>query len=854
MPSEGIPSPKEFFGFEIGEDRKLARWDKIVEYFYLLAERSKRIKVVELGKSTEGNPFILAYISSPENLEKLEEYRRISYTLANPKGLTDSEALSLAKKGKAVIAITNSLHATEVGGTQMAVQLAYHLVTSDDETVREILDNVILLLFPCFNPDGQIMVVDWYYKYLGTEYEGTSPPWLYHKYTGHDNNRDAIALTQKESQMFSKVIYKEWMPQAYIDNHHMGSYGARLYIPPWYDPICPEIDPLVYREHQWFGGFMAVKLEEAGCQGVESGPPFTAEWTASFLNLANMMNICAMLTESASVKIATPIYVHKHQLTGHRGRVGDKKQYSFPNPWPGGWWRLKDIVKQQFVSNMAALELAAKMKDTILYNMYLKAKRNIEKGLNESPYAFIVSLDDQHDPNTALKMIDLFRKLDVEVHVAKKPFKVGNKIYPAGTYVIFTSQPKRSFVKYVLEKTEYPDNEWTRARDGTPIRPYDVASYTIPDYMGVNVDIVEEKLDGEFELIGDVVYPSIPIEPSKFGYLMDCRFNDTFAAVNVLLASGFKVYRVLKDVNVSSGIILPVGSFYIPVQENVWDKLNEVSKEFHIPVYSLTSELNVDIVEIKPARIGIYQRYYGGNMDEGWTRWLLEHFRFPVQVVMDNDIKSGELTKKIDVLIFADDSTAIILGESKEAVEKALTERFKRPVFLPPIPPEYMSGIKKDGVEKVREFVVNGGTILTFNNACEFAIETLKLKLNNVAKNLDPKTFFCPGSVLKVNVDITHPLCYGMPRSSKVFFYDSPIIEILPTFYSEQYEAPVTYPERDIKSSGWLIGESYLSRKPALIVAKEGKGKAILYAFRPQFRAQTHATFKLIFNALYMYS
>jgi hypothetical protein len=852
MSSGKVIPPREFFGFEIGEDRKLARWDKIVEYFKHLQENSNRIKVVELGKTTEGNPFILAYISSPENLKRLEEYRQISYRLANPRGLSDEEASKLAKMGKAVVAITNSLHATEVGGTQMSIELAYKLVTGEDETTKEILNNVILLLFPCFNPDGQIMVVDWYNKYLGTEYEGTAPPWLYHKYTGHDNNRDAIALTQKESQMFSKVIYKEWMPQAYIDNHHMGSYGARLYIPPWYDPICPEVDPLVYREHQWFGGFMAVKLEEAGCQGVEGGPPFTAEWTASFLNLANLMNICAMLTESASVKIATPIYIHKHQLTGNRGRVGDKKQYSFPNPWPGGWWKLKDIIKQQLISNLAALELAAKMKETILKNMYIKAKRNIEKGLNEPPYAFIVSLEDQHDPNTALKMIDVFRKLDVEVHVAKKPFKIGNTVYPAGTFVIFSAQPKRAFVKYVLEKTEYPDNEWTRARDGTPIRPYDVASYTIPDYMGVKVDVAMDRFDGEFEMIDEVIYPYTPVAESRFGYMLDCRLNDTFAAVNVLLSSGFKVYRVLKDVKVDD-VTLPMGSFYIPVQDKVLDALNSVSREFHVPVYNLKSELNVDLIEVKQARVGIYQRYYGGNMDEGWTRWLLEHFKFPIQVILDEDIRGGKLSEKVDVLIFADDNSAIIVGESKEAIEKALTERFKRPYVMPPIPPEYMSGIKKEGVEKVREFVSKGGVLLAFNGSCDFAIEALKLKLNNAAKNLDPKVFFCPGSVLNVNVDNTHPLCYGMPKTSKVFFYDSPILEILPTYYSELYEAPVTYPETNIKSSGWLIGESYLSRKPALVVAKEGSGKAVLYAFRPQFRAQTHGTFKLIFNALYKY-
>ena len=850
MAVKDIPSPREFFGFEIGEDCRLARWDRIVEYFRVLGERSDRVRVEVLGETTEGNPFLLVYITSPENMKNLEKYKEISYRLANPKGLSEEEVERLIKEGKAVVAITNSLHATEVGGTQMAVELAYELAVGDDEETRRILNNVILLLFPCFNPDGQIMVVDWYNKWLGTKYEGTSPPTLYHKYVGHDNNRDAWMLTQKESKMFAKVVYKEWKPQAYIDNHHMGSYGARLYIPPWYDPICPDVDPLVWREHQLFGSYMAVRLEEEGCKGVEGGPPFTAEWTASFLNLANLLNICGMLTESASVKIATPIYIHKHQLTGNRGRIGDKKQYSYPNPWPGGWWRLKDIIKQQKTSNLAALELAAKAREVLLRNMYIKAKRNIERGLTEPPYAFIIPTDNQHDPLTTLKLIQIFLNLDVEVHRAVEPFNVNGRIYPAGTYVIFTAQPARAFIKYVLEKTRYPDNEWTRARDGTPLRPYDVASFTIPDYMGVKVDEVEEKFEGEFEKVSEVIYPKYNVNYSPNGYIISCSCNDAYAAVNRLLLSGYSVLRLLEKFSMD-GYTYPAGSFYIPDQKGILEELKKVSDEYHLKITPIDFEIKAKMAKIKLLRIGIYQRYYGGNMDEGWTRWLLEQYNFPYKIIKDEDIKSGKLSEKVDLIIFADDFPAIIIGESKEAIEKAFSERFKRPFILPPIPPEYMSGIKKEGVEKLKEFVNNGGVMLAFNRSCEFAIENFKLPINNISKNLDPKKFFCPGSILRVEVDNEHPLCYGMPKRSFIFFHNSPILQIVPSFYNELFSAPITYSEADVKESGWLIGEENLYRKPALIEAKREKGKIILYAFRPQFRAQTHATFKVLFNAFY---
>ncbi|MCS7369509.1 MAG: M14 family metallopeptidase, partial [archaeon GBS-70-058] len=751
-------------------------------------------------------------------------------------------------EGKVVFVITNSLHATEVGGTQMSIELAYKLVTGEDETTKEILDNVILLLFPCINPDGQIMVVDWYYKYLGTEYEGTSLPWLYHKYVGHDNNRDAWMLTQVESNLIADAIYRFWKPQVFIDNHQMGSYGARLYIPPFYDPICPEVDPLVYREHQWFGGFMAVKLEEAGCQGVEGGPPYTAEMLAGFLDMANLMNVCAMLTESASVKIATPIYVHKHQLTGNRGRVGDKKQYSFPNPWPGGWWRLKDIVRQQLISNLAALELAARMKDTILRNMYIKAKRNIEKGLNEPPYAYAIPIDSQADPGAALKMVELLLKWGVEVFVCEGEVKAGNRVYPSGTYFVFAAQPYRGLLRYLLEKTIYPDNEWTRARDGTPIRPYDTATFTVPDYLGVKVDVLDVKLEGVFRRVDGNVYPVYNVSSSDYGYIVSSAYNSAFGVVNGVLNSGGRVFRILSPITID-GNVYPLGSFYIPSDVNQ-SLLEYLSNVYHVPIVPLKCKLDVDVCEVKRLRVGIYQRYYGGNMDEGWTRWILEQHGFPYEVIRDKDIVDGKLMEKIDLLIFADDNPALILGESKGAIEKALSELYRRPVVLPPIPPEYMSGIKKEGLEKVKDFVNNGGTLLTFNSSCELAIDAFKLPINIPSKKLDPKEFFCPSTILKVNVDNTHPLCYGMPKLAYVMYHNSMILELVPAFNNEAFQTPMTYPESDIMQSGWLIGEKYLSRKPALIDVKQGKGRIVLYAFRPQFRGQTLGTFKTIFNAI----
>ena len=288
--TEKITSPETFFGFQLGSDRKIARWDKIVEYFYLLEKQSKKIKVINMGPSTEGNPFLLVIISSPGNIANLDHLKEVNAKISDPRGLSEEEVKELVKEGKAVICQSMSLHATEIGGTQMAPELAYDLLTRTDEETERILNNVIFLMIPCFNPDGQIMVTDWYYKWLGTEYEGCNLPWLYHKYVGHDNNRDAFMTNMVESQYAAKIMYQEWHPQAYQDHHHMGSYGARLYVAPYSEPIHPYADPLIWREHSWYGAHMAYKLEEKGKTGVLNAAQFLAWGHLGFHWIGNYHN------------------------------------------------------------------------------------------------------------------------------------------------------------------------------------------------------------------------------------------------------------------------------------------------------------------------------------------------------------------------------------------------------------------------------------------------------------------------------------------------------------------------------------------------------------------------------------
>ncbi|MGC9009168.1 MAG: M14 family zinc carboxypeptidase [Sulfolobales archaeon] len=846
-----IPEPREFFGFEIGDDRKLADWSRIVEYFYTLSKHSNRILVKELGKSTEGRPFIVAFISNPENLSRLEYYRKISCLISNPdRPIDQDEAERLVKEGRVVVAITNSIHATEVGGTQSSVELAYRLTSSNDPDILRILDNVIVILFPSFNPDGLDLVKEWYDKYIGTEYEGTPPPYLYHKYAGHDNNRDAYMLNLVESKLFAKVVYKEWCPQIYIDHHQMGSYGARLFLSPEMDPINPDVDPLNWWEVQFIGAYAASRLEAEGFSGVETHAPFTPDFISAFQTISYFMNIIGILTESASVKIATPIYIHKHQLRGYsRGRYSDRPFMHYPNPWPGGWWRLKDIVKQQVAVTIAILDVAARFREVFLRNAFLKATRSIRRGLETPPYAYVIP-EDQHDKNAVYKLIEILLNLGIKVHKSLEPIKVGNISYPAGSFIVYLAQPRRALAKHLLERYFYPDYEATRDPQGKPIKPYDIATDTIADFLGVEVYEINDKFSVKSIEIESITRPLPLVERAK-GYLIDPRINESYKLINILLNKNIAVYRIFEEVAVENHTI-PPGSFYIEYSDQAYETLKEASMTTFVQPIHINKPLDVkNIKRVELKRIGLYQRFYGGNMEEGWTRFVLEEFSFSYTQIRDQPIKSGELDKYVDLLIFPDDPLSFITGEN---IEEELSKRFKRPFKLPPTPPEYKSGIGSDGLERLKEFLNKGGEILTMGQAAELFTKGLKLPLKDLTEDItDPNQFLCPGSLLNVEIDINHPLGFGMPRRAYVLLTDRPVLEIIPNHYNENYKVVAWYPEQNILRSGWLIGEKLLSRKPALIEATVGKGRAYIYAFRPIFRAQTRGTFKLFFNALYRY-
>jgi hypothetical protein len=855
-----IPSPDRFFGFRMGADRKLANWDQLLDYYRLLAKSSDKIRLVELGKTSEGRPYIALFISSPENLAKLDHYRQLNARLADPRGLSESEAKKLVAEAKAVVIQSFGLHSSEVAASQTAAEFVYDSLTRTDEEARRVLDNVIGIVMPSINPDGTQMIADWYMKYVGTPYEAAGLPWLYQKYAGHDNNRDGFALNLPESQHLGKLMYRDWMPQAYVDHHQMGSGNARLYIPPYAEPIRPGADPLVWREMSWWGAHMGNSLEAAGKTGVIGSAIYSGWGHMGFHWITPFHNIAGMLTESASARLATPMFLHPDQLRGGpRGLPEYESQTTMPSLWPGGWWRVRDIVEQQKIAASATVDLAARNRETVLWNMYLKGTRQTARGASGEVKAYALPAA-QHDPLTARKLVNMLLNSGVEVRQAQAQFVADGHVYGPGSFVVSMAQPKQGLVRWMLGRTFYPDNSYTRDREGNPIRPYDMSTDTFAEFMGVRVDPVGERIEADLvKLTGHVPLSGTVAAKAAGAFVLSARLNDSFRAVNLLLDRGASVRRVGSDRAQAGGrsgvaaVGLEAGDFIVTGASDAL--ATEIAGQTGVDFKALEGAVPSSASEVRKTRVAMYQRYGGGNMDEGWTRLMFEQFDVPYKSIMDAEIKAGGLEAKYDVIVLPADSVAAMTGERPaggEAGGRGSQGRGGGRGGGPQNgPPEYRSGFGADGVKALEAFVEKGGTLLTFAQAGDLPIQRFGLPVRNVVAGLPSTEFWCPGSTLRVRFDNQHPVAYGMPNQGlALFMAGSQVYEVTSTDRSQDVEIVSTYGERDILQSGWLLGEQVIARKAAAVAVKHGEGRVVLIGFRPQHRDQTHGTFKLLFNAL----
>jgi hypothetical protein len=811
-----VTSPEQFLGFKPGTEKKLADMNQVVEYFRMLDGQSGRILVQEVGKTTEGNPFIVAIITSEKNQKNLEKYRTYQQLLADPRKITEKEANNMIADGKSVVMINCSIHATEIGANQMSMELAYDLATKNDRATTEILDNVILLLTPMHNPDGIKMVVDWYRKHVGTKYEGGRMPWLYQKYVGHDNNRDWYMFTQKETQLTLKV-HNAWHPQVIVDMHQMGSRGARLFVPPYVDPYEPNVDPILRQQVAMMGTFMASELTAQGKGGVIHSSQYDA-WTPARAYHHYHGGI-RILTEAASARVATPIEIEFEDLS----EQVKTPSVRMPLVWKGGKWSLRDIMDYDYAAAQAVLTNAARLRENWLRNFYRIHKKAVNR--SEPPFAFIVPAE-QRDLSTAVKMLNVLKMGAVEIHRAADSFDVEGHTYPAGSFILYMDQPYGGFAKALLEKQVYPE---IRETPGGPLKtPYDVVGHTLPLLMGVDVVQAEKPFQVDSVLISEITAPKGELEAveSAYGYAWGHATNDDMVALNRLATKGHTVFWTAERFE-ANGKTYPEGTMIVKSRGDLQDDLNSIIQDLWVQFDGLWAEPKVKMLALKEPRVGLYKSWTA-SMDEGWTRWVLEQYEIPFKSVFDKDIRKGSLKDMFDVIVIPDLRERAIINGVSEA----------------DVPPEYAGGIGEVGGKNLNDFVKNGGTVITLNGGADFAIKNLNLAVENSVEGLDRREFFIPGSILKALNDTSHPIAYGYGRVSALFFRRSPAFSV------NEGRSVVKYPSHSLLS-GWVTGEEKLAIKSAIVDVPCGEGKVILIGFPVVYRGQAHATFRYLFNAIY---
>ena len=838
------PTPEQVLGFRPGTDHKLADYDTLVRYFRALDAASDRVRVVDIGPTAEGRTMIAAVITSEANHRRLDRLRAISRTLALARDVDEEAARALAAEGRAIVWIDSGLHATEVATAQHAPELAFRVATEESEEMRRIRDEVVLVQVPVMNPDGLERVVGWYRRNLGTPHEVAPMVELYHRYVGHDNNRDWYMFHMPESRNVARLLYEEWFPQIVYNHHQTAPFPARIFVPPFADPMNPNIPPQVMRGIHAVGDAITQRLEREGKTGAVSRVSFDTWWNGGMRTAPYFHNMVGILTETALWRYATPYQYDPGKLPKRfrDGTPTDAPTTFYPSPWKGGWWRLRDAVDYMLTASVATLDVAARRRADWLFGMYQMGRDAIEAGRRGKPYAYVIAAE-QHDPGAAARLVDALRTGGVEVRRATSAFEAGGRRVAAGSVVVPMAQAFRAHAKDLLEVQRYPERP--AGAGGQPQRPYDITGWTLPAQMGVDGVWVDEPFEAA---LVPVTAPGEVFAGSLAGsgpiLIADARANGAFVLANRALAGGGAVRRATAAF-AAGGRSFGPGAFLI---EGGLDRAaaESLARARGVTVVALDTAPEVATVSLKPARVGLYKPWVA-NMDEGWTRWLLEQHAFAFRTLSDADVRSGTLAASFDVIALPDASVKSLLDGHVDGS----------------VPPEYETGLGLPGAAALAQFVRDGGTLVTLDSASDLPLDLFDLGLRNVLKTLPRQEYYSPGGLVRVAFDPAQPLAWGLPKDVVAFLESGPAFAEESLADEEGEETPTLAPtgrpqprfvarfaEKDVLYSGWLHGESKIAGKGAVVEASLGRGRVVLIGFRPQFRAQPYGTFKVLFNAL----
>jgi len=847
-----LQMPEAFYGFEPGSDRNLFDYDALINYLKKADVSSDKMKMIEIGLSPMGKTMYLAFVSSVANIANLERLKHINKELALNSNLSESQRNQYFKEGKAFLLATLSMHSNEVGPAQAAPLIVYELLTTEDPQILSQMNNVVFMFVPNHNPDGMDMVVNNYKRYKGTKYDGASLPGIYHKYVGHDNNRDFVTLTQEDTRAVARIYNTEWYPQVMVEKHQMGSRGPRYFVPPMHDPIAENIDAALWNWTWVLGSNMVKDMTAKGLEGVSQHNLFDDYWPGS-TETANWKNVVGLLTEAASVKYATPIYVESNEFRPYGKGLSDyKKSINMSLPWPGGWWRLSDIVEYEIESTKSLIKTCALHREELLRYRNDACRNEVKIGKTEAPFYYLLPAQ-QHDPGELYDMIALFQEHGVQVSKLKTDVVFAKAKGVVGDYVISLAQAYRPFIKEVLEKQTFPLRHYTPG--GEIIKPYDITSWSLPLHRGVKAVEVNQpapQIESALQTLeGQIVKPEIKIPDNYWATVLCVNHNESYKAAFEARKQGLKVDRLEKIFNYDDKKIRD-GSFVIYFDAAKKLQTKTVLETLHSQPLFLTEKVPVESTPVNQPRIALVETYFH-DMDAGWTRFVFDQYHISYTVKRPGDFEKTDFAKDFDVVIFPDVEKSILMeGKWKS----------KDTYYISSYPPEYTKGIGEKGFENLMTFLDNGGKIISWGRSSALFMGTLKIKhskkeieefqlpIQDIAKQASKDGLYIPGSFVRIGLKDNHPLTLGMEDEIGVFYRGRPLFATSFPNFDMDRRVIAKFPEKDILLSGYAQNEEKLANKTVMAWLKKGKGQLVLYGFNPQFRASTQVSFKLIFNAI----
>ena len=822
LSAQKIPHPRETFGHEVGADYKLADYDQMLEYYDKLAASTDRVQMIEIGKSVMGRPMKLVFISNEENMKQLERWREISEKLSRAE-ITEAEARRLSKDGKAIVWFDGGMHATERAHAQMTSELMWRIASEESEEMQKIRDNVITLVVPVINPDGVDIVVDWYRKTLGTPYESSGPPILYQKYVGHDNNRDWFMNNMPETKAVTTVLYNQWYPQIVHNHHQTAPRGAMIFIPPFRSPVNQKIHPGITTGVNLVGTAMANRFAMKKMTGAIAHTSFSMFWNGGMRTTPYYHNQIGILTETAQPTPTPTEYPVDRMPSVVGGKPANATEIFYPYPYKGGTMTFRMAVDYMLESSMAVLDLAADKKDEFLWNIYSMGRDAIED--KEGAFAYVIPKD-QWNPSEAMNLTNILMQGGLEAKMATSTFSVNGKSYEAGSVIFYGAQSLRPYLADLMEKQVYPDQ--FQYPGGPPMPPYDLAGWTLPMQMGVTVDRITENFNASTSDITEKLKPVAGAVSGngKYGYAFSNKDNLSAKAINRLQKAGYTV-SILKEA--TDG--MEAGSVLVRSKRGLEDKVKEISTEMGLNFNGIDKKPSVETAELNKVKIGIYKSWQA-NMDEGWSRWMFEQFEFDLDTLHNAEIKNADLSQYSAIIMPSQSPRGIKDGSNR-------------------MPENLRGGIGEEGVAKLDAYAKNGGAIIFFDDASNFAIEEFKLPVTNVLKELKSSEFFIPGSLIRTDIMTDHPLAFGMQPQVAASFDNGRAFKV--NAGAEGIEEVARYASKDLLMSGWAMGEDkYLANTSAMLNVNYGNGDLVLFGFGPQFRGQPRGTYKLIFNSIYM--